>query len=108
MALGILSIIFIVLGVGAIIGQVLLYKGTGKDNSDEWIFILNLFLAVVISYLNYSALPDNFLGQRAIALLWGILAVIAFPLKIKFPKLLNVSKALLTISIIGGLIQLFL
>lgn len=108
MALGILLFIFIGLGFLAALGQILLYKESKKEIYNEWIFSFNMVLGVIVSYMAYSELPTNLLGQRGLALVWGILAIIAIPLKIKFPKFLLVSKLLLTISLVGGLIQLFL
>ncbi len=108
MALAILGIIFAVLGILAVIGQILLYKGTKNTKNDEWIFIANMVLGVIISVMVFTSLPSNFIGQKGIALLWAILAVIALPLKLKSPNLVMLSKVLVTISIVGGLIQLFL
>ena len=107
MALGSLMIIFIILGIAAVLGQILLYKGIKKDRYNGWVFYFNMLLGIIISYLNYSSLPNNDFVPRGIALIWGFLAVIALPIKLKFPKLSNLSKALLTLSIGGGLIQLF-
>lgn len=67
MALGILSIIFIILVVAAVMLQVLLYKVTKNPKTNDWIFILNILLGVIVSFMAFSALPSNFIGQRAVA-----------------------------------------
>ena len=92
MALGVLQIIFIVLALLALVGQ----------------FLFNTLLGMGISFLIYSGLPSNFLGQKALAALWGLIAIVAFLLKWQRPKTLSLSKVLLSISIIGGFIHLFI
>lgn len=108
MALGILQIIFIVLAVLAIVGQFLLYKPSKNEQLNQWIFLFNTLLAMGISFLIYSGLPSNFLGQKALAAGWGLVAIVAFLLKWKRANTLFFSKILLSISIIGGLIHLFI
>lgn len=108
MALGILQIIFMVLAVLALVGQFLLYKGSKNDSINQWVFLFNTLLSMGISFFIYSGLPSNFLGQKALAAGWGLLAIVAFLLKWQLPQTLSLSKILLTVSIIGGLIHLFI
>lgn len=106
MALGILFIIFIVLAVAAVVIQILLYKRGNETNNG--IFIINMLLGVLLSYMAFSSLPTNFTGQRTLAIVWGVIAVVAIVLKLTSSKFIMVSKVLLTVSIVGSLFQLFL
>ena len=108
MALGLLAIIFIVLGALSLLFQILLYKGNDNTKNYSLIFMLNVFLGVVLSFLVYSSLPSNFIGEKIIAAALGLLAIFAIGVRVKIEKHSMVSKTMLTISIIGGLIQLYI
>lgn len=104
MGLGILKILFIVLIVTAFITQILLYRR--KSGSGISLFIINMFLGILLSYLAFTALPTNYTSQRGIAIAWGVLAVLAVVLKLTTNRFIMASKILLSIAIIGGLVQL--
>lgn len=106
MVLGILKILFIILILAAIITQILLYRR--KSRFGNSIFIINMLLGIILSYLAFTALPTNFTGQRIIAIAWGVIAVLAVVLKLTNEKLITASKILLSIAIIGGLVQLII
>ena len=105
MALGVLFIVFNVLTVIAVFIQILLYKN--GNEAKNGIFILNMLLGVVLSYMAFSALPMNFTGQRTLAIVWGVSAVAGMVLKLTGGKFIMLSKILLTVSIVGSLVQLF-
>ncbi len=105
MALGILFIVFIVLAVTAVFIQILLYR-RGNETTNV-IFIINMLLGVLLAYLAFSALPTNFTGQRTVAIVWGVLAVAGMALKLATNKFIMLSKILLTVAIVGSLVQLF-
>ncbi|WP_210469940.1 hypothetical protein [Sporosarcina sp. 6E9] len=104
MALGVLSIGFIILLITAIIIQILLYRR--KSETGNSIFIINMLLGILLAYLAFTALPTNDTGQRALAIVWGVLAVFAVVLKLTIPKFMTKSKILLSIAIIVGLVKL--
>lgn len=106
MALGILAIIYGVLIVLTILVQFLLYKGnkTTKNN----IFIMNMLLALVLSYISYTSFPTNFTGQRIIAVVLAIIAVVGLVIKFTKEDFIHASKIMLSIAVFGSLIQLFL
>ena len=104
MALGMLMIVFIALFIIAGLIQILLYRHGKKTKNG--IFIANMILGVILSYLAFSALPTNFTGQRVVAIVWGALAVVALVLKLS-NRFIMVSKILLTVAIVGSLVQLF-
>lgn len=104
MALGVLEILFIILIITAATTQILLYRR--KSGSGNSIFIINMLLGILVSYLAFTALSTSYTGQRVLAITWGFIAVLAVVLKLTNQKLITVSKVLLSISIIGGLVQL--
>lgn len=106
MALGVLNIIYIVLVIIAISLQVLLYLNkSGRGNS---IFILNVVFAIILSYLAYTSLPTNYTSQRFIAIVLGVIPILGIFIKSKSKSFLLGSKLLLTVSILGTFLILFL
>lgn len=103
MALGILVIVNIVSIVIAIGFQILLYK-TKSSNS---IFIINMLFSLLLSYLAFTAMPTNFTVQRTIAILMGVIAVLAIVMKFRSEKLVLFSKVILSISIVVNFMLLF-
>lgn len=104
MALGILKIVFFALIILVAIGQFALYKNRWRQGT----IIGNTILGVIISYMAFTSLPSNYTGQRGLALVWGVVALVAFVLDLRSKDTLLLSKILLTISVIGGIIQLFI
>ena len=105
MALGILSIFFGVLVVVAIVLQFLLYKNKEGSKSNNIIFIINMIFVIFLSYIAYTALPINFTGQKIIALVWSIIAIIGIIVKLKTKQAEMVSKLILTVATVGALVQ---
>lgn len=104
MALGFLKIIFIVILIMAVIGQFFLYmKGRSRIA-----LIWNTVLGIIISYLVYTSLPSNFTFQKVLALVWAIIAIVAFILDLRKKETLLISKIMLTVSVVGGIIQLLI
>ncbi|MDT2768201.1 hypothetical protein P7G58_04900 [Globicatella sulfidifaciens] len=104
MALGILGILNIVLITVAVIIQALLYKN--KNESKNNIFIINMLLGILLSWIVYTSLPTNFTEQRILAISLGLISVSAVVVKLKTEKFIVASKVMLSISIVGGLFQL--
>lgn len=104
MALGISKIIFIVLIILVILGQLFLYKISRRHS----VVIGNALLGLIISYMVFTSLPSNYTGQRGLSLFWGILALIALVLDLRTEDTLLISKIILTISVVGGIIQLLI
>lgn len=108
MALGILEIIFTVLIIMAATGQFLLYRNGGSRISNSIILIWNTVLGIIISYLVYTSLPSNYTVQKVLALVWGITAIVAFILELRNKETLILSKIMLTVSVVGGIIHLLI
>lgn len=106
MALGYLKIFFIVMIITAVVLQILLYSSNNKSNN--LVFILNMLLGVFISFMVYTALPSNASGQKLAAASWGLMAILAFIIRLTTNKSSIISKVVITVAILGGLGQLIL
>lgn len=106
MALGILAIIYIVLIITTLVIQVLLYKG--KNESKNSIFIVNILFVFLLSFIVFSSLPTNYIWQRILAIVWPAISILAIVVKIKAKQFILASKVMISVSIFGCLIQLFL
>jgi multisubunit Na+/H+ antiporter MnhE subunit len=104
MALGILRILFWVLALSVVVAQFLLYKTTNNNGA----FIFNVILGIILSFLIFTSLPENFIAQKYTSLIWGALAIIGIVCKTMNIKNITISKIILTVSVVGGLIQLFI
>lgn len=102
--MGELQIIFSALTLMVIIGQGLLYL---RKNGKGTIFIFNVILALIIAFISYSSFPSNYNTQRIIAGVLGALSLGALVLYY-MKKDSMISRAILSVSEIGGLIYLFL
>ena len=108
MALGYLMILFIVLVILAIILQILLYKNNNRSQNSNLVFIINTIFSLFLSFMAFSALPSNFTSQKFLAIVWGVLGLLALILKFTSRIPTIISKLMITVSILGALVQLFL
>lgn len=107
MALGYMMLLYVLIVLIAALAQTFLYMGQYKDKII--IFLANMVLGIGLSYLAFTSLPTNFTSQRIIAIIWGVLAVIGMILKLTSKEQTSlISKIVLSISIVGSLIQLFI
>ena len=106
MALGVLGIIAVVTMIAGLALQILLYIGKYRNNS--LIFILNVVLALIVAYMSFTALASNFIAQKVLAVGLGILSLLAAVLRVQTTGSHMMSKIMLSISVVGGIIQLFL
>lgn len=101
----ILLIMFIIIIIAAVILQLLLYRDKSETNT---IFILNIALVLLVSYITFTALPSNFTAQRIIAIGWSAVALLALTLKSRNKESLTTSKILLTIAVLGSILQMLI
>ena len=99
----ILLMMFIVIIIAAVVLQILLHKDKTGSNI---IFLLNIALVILVSFITFTGLPTNYRTPRYIAIGWSVVALLAFILKGKGS--LNTSKILLTIAKLGSIIQMFI
>ncbi len=104
MALGVLEIIYVVLVISAVVSQYLLYKDKGMASIN--IYIINLVLALILAYMAFTSLPANFTFRKILAIVFTLLAILAFLIKDKTKDNVIISKTMITISIVANMIQL--
>lgn len=99
----VLLIIYSALAVIAVAAQIVLYN----DKARNGIYILNMLIGLLLAYIVYTSLPENFEMQKNIALGIASMSIIGLILKSINRNFAYISKILLSISIVGGFIQLF-
>lgn len=106
MALGILSLFAIGSTIISIVGILALYLL--KENRKGILYFLTIW-GVILAGIKATSLPSNYISSQIIA--WGIgaLSIIGVLLYMtaKSEKQLTVSYALVTISVVANLINLF-
>lgn len=65
-ALGVLEVVFVILIVIAVILQISLYKSNSEKQNA--VYIGNIALGIILSYLAYTSLPVNFTAQRSLTI----------------------------------------
>lgn len=106
MALGILLIMYIGLAIIALLTQFLLYKD--KDLTSNNIYILNMLFSFVLSFVAFTSLPTNEETLRILAISMAFISALAVFLKVSNKRFAMLSKLMLTFSIIGSFVQLYL
>lgn len=104
MALGTLMIINIILVIVAIGLQALLYKNKATNT----IFIINMLFGILLAYMAYTSFPTNFTMQRTVAIVLGVLPILGSLIKLTSEKYIIVSKVMISLSIFGSILLMFL
>ena len=109
MALGLLMILFIVMSVISVVGISLLYLMKSPVARQVIFYIMavgGMFIAVVTA----TGLPTNYTLERLITWAIGFLSVAGIVLHIRSSedKARMAARLLVTISVAGGIIKLFL
>lgn len=102
MALGALVILDLVLIILAIVFQILLYKIW----SNNGIFMINMIFSLALAFFAFSAFPTNYVFQKTLAIIVGVIAIVAVVVKFSNDKFLMLSKVILSITMITSLILL--
>lgn len=100
MALGYLAILYSLLIVLALVFQFLFYS-----RLDKFSYLVNMIYSLSLTYLVYSSQPSNYMVSKSVAIFFGLLSVVSFIIRDKKSKL---SRLLMSLSILAGLVQLFL
>lgn len=97
---------FIFLLVITFVLQFILF--TTKDNTKKHrrTLIANLLLVFALSFLAFSSLPSNYVIQKAVVIIWPILSLASVAIEFKSDKPSNVSDMMMTVAIIGAIIQM--
>lgn len=106
MALGVLGIILIVLVIVGLALQGLLY--IGKYRNENIVFIANVLFSFLVAYMSFTALPSNYTAQKVLAVAFGLVGLLAGIMRIQSRKSSVISKVMVSISIVGGIVQLLI
>ncbi len=108
-ALSLLVIAFVVMSVVNVIGVALLFL-LKKEKLNKGIFYFLAVWGMIISYCNVRSIPPYMTGEIILALLLGLLSVAALLIQLcmKNEKRNIIAKALVTISVVAGMIDCFM
>ncbi|OAB38708.1 hypothetical protein PMSD_06750 [Paenibacillus macquariensis subsp. defensor] len=104
MALGYLSILFIIIAVVSVISIALLFT-VKEPKTNNVLFVVTAILGVLIGYISVTALPSNYVVSRIFAGAFGIVSIIGIILM--WMKKVAIAKVLVAISVVFGVLQLF-
>lgn len=107
MALGILLILFIVISVVSIGGLLLLYLVKNPKIKNATFYIMSVW-GMAVAVLSATSYPSNFILHRLIAWAFGFLSLIGLILHLKAPRFVTAAYVLITVSVAGGVLKLFL
>lgn len=107
MALGVLAIIFVVMVVVSGVGLAFLYLLKNNKWKNGLFYFLALW-GMGIAAMSVSSLPSNYTGEQIVAWGFGFLAVVAIIIKIMKPEKTTLANLLVTLSIICGMVKLFM
>ena len=109
MALGILVISYVGISVISIIGLALMYL-LKNDRAKAGMFYFLCIWGMGISVLTAMSLPTNWIAQQLIAWGFGILSAAGLIVHLKCPSASGRTAAsiLVTISVIGGVLKMFI
>ena len=109
MALGLLMILFIVMSVISVVGLSLLYL-MKNPGARQVIFYIMAVWGMIIAVISATSLPTNYTLERLITWAIGFLSVAASVVHIRSEedKARMAARLLVTISVAGGIIKLFL
>ncbi len=98
MALGYLFILFVFIILISTLGILGLYFV--KNQKAKNILFYALFAwSLVISFMNVTSLPNNYIFQRVFGLFIGILSIVSVLIKLKFPNKTNIAYLVMSLSI---------
>lgn len=101
-----LLILFIALAILSGIGVAFLYISKNSKTKNLTFYCL-ILLSLIITALNVTSLPSNYLMERIIAMVLGAIALPGLIIKLKAPQKTSTADLLVTVSVLGGLIYLF-
>lgn len=105
--MNILLIMFITMAIVSALGVSMLYLSKNPKIKNALFYFLSVW-ALFITVINITGLPTNFIVDKLIALLFGCLSVVSVIIKIKQPDKLSLSYLLVSVSVLLGLLDLFL
>lgn len=107
MALGALGVLFCLIIILSILSILTVTIKKGALLNKFWILILVVMYCLVLSYLNFTAVPTNFIISKVISVLFALCSIAALGLRSLKNNDFKLSQLLLIISILGNTIQLW-
>lgn len=105
MAIGYLFILFVFIILISILGILGLYFV--KNQKVKNILFYSLFAwSLVISFMNVTSLPNNYMFQRVFGLFIGILSIVSVFIKLKLPNKANTAYLVMSLSIVLSVFDL--
>lgn len=106
--LGMLVILFIAMTVISLVGIILLYLLKSEKAKTVMLYILSVW-GVIVAYCNVSGDPINWTGSIIRGWVLGALSVVAILIQLctKWEKKALVTKLLVTVSVVAGMIDCF-
>ena len=104
--MGELKVILIVLIITAVVIQILLYKIKDNSKAENLIFYMNILFGLILMFMAYSSQPNNYIVQKILVAVWGLLAALSVILKFKASESTTIGKVMITIAIVGSFVQL--
>lgn len=102
----ILLILFVVLIAATVFLTYLLYTSGNDVKKHNTVYILSAVLAFILSFIAFSAIPDNYTTQRLIAGAWPILTVASLGLKYIVKGNSKLPEILLSVATFAALAQM--
>lgn len=103
MALGLLRLLFLLFIFLSIIGIFFVVLKNGYLLNKKWIFISLVIYCLLLSFINFTAEPSNYLINKLFGILFALCAISSIFFK---SNKANYCRLLIGISIIGNMIQL--
>ena len=107
--LALLVIVFIAMSIVSIVGVVLLYLSKSKKVKKGIFYFLAVW-GMIIAYCNVSSIPIYMTGEIILAVGLGLLSVMAIVIHLfsKSEKKFGITKVLVTLSVVAGMVDCFL
>ena len=107
MAIGILFLMFVVMGIISIVGSVLLFILKG-EKANNILLVLMTAYSIIIAFISSTAQPSNYVSQQIISWIIAFVAVAGTAYKFITKKQSVISNLMVAASVLGGIGYLFL
>jgi hypothetical protein len=106
MALGVLFLMCVGINLLGILGSIALFLVKKRKASDILMALMTL-LSLFVAYLGATGEPSNFIFQRILHWVIGLIAVLGIGVRLKMQKPSVYSKVLVVVSVLGGIYYAF-
>lgn len=107
MAMGYMAILFgSILVISALLISFLYLSKSDKFKNA--IFYLLCVWSILVAFINITSLPSNYIVQKVIGAIFGLLSIIAIFIKVKMPSKVKIAYLIATISTALTLLAIFL